>query len=137
STAPSAEFTFDRVREILADEGWDFPEQKHDSDRPSTRALMLTHRMIGDKLGYPDLIRTFRYNDSFAKKGDPCIAYLVDRLEPACQAFEEKRYGKMFEHLGAPDVRITSHRDKQEWARIMSDLCELRRDTSTTVVHLL
>lgn len=137
SAAPNGGDVLDRVAEILKDEGWDFSEPKREGDRPRTRMLLLTHRMIGQSLGYPDLARAFRYSDGFAKKEDPCIAYLIDRLEPACQAFEKKRYGMMFELLGARKVKITSHSDKQEWARIMNHVCELRRGMSTTIAQVL
>src|SRR3546814_9707001 len=81
---------------------------------------MLTQRALANELGYGSLPGIFRYNDAFADKSDPHIAWFVEMLEPAALAFEARRYGAMFEALGrgAPPVRGAA--DKLRWSRTMA-----------------
>ena len=105
------------VRERLSNEGWDFDE---------TKILMLTHKVLAAEQNYGQIVGAFRYNDSFIKKEDPHIAFLVDTVEPACKAFLNGRYGDMFTTIGARSDSILSLKDKYTWARDMRTLNELR-----------
>jgi len=107
----------EKLRELLSNEGWDFDK---------TKILMLTHGVLGAEQNYAQIVNAFRYNDSFIKKEDPHIAFLVDTVEPACAAFQNGRYGEMFVTIGARSDCIRSLEDKHTWARNMRSLIELR-----------
>lgn len=92
-----------------------------------TKTLMLTHSSLANELGYASLPTIFKYNDSFAKKEDQVIAFLLDVVEPACQSFRTRRYGELFDVLGRSQPHIKSHRDKREWSDFFIKLDELRR----------
>ena len=106
-----------QLRELLSDNGWDFA---------STKILMLTHKVLAAELNYAQIASAFRYNDSFIKKEDPHIAFLVDTVEPACAAFQDGRYGEMFTTIGVRSDCIRSHKDKRTWAKDMRTLNDLR-----------
>jgi len=108
-----------KVQTALMNEGWDFSPAV-------TKVLMLTHRALATNLGYASLPSVFRYNDSFAKKSDKHIAFFADHLEPACEAFLNRRYGEMFTALGGKAPQITGNGDKAAWSDAMKRLCELR-----------
>lgn len=103
----------------LTDEGWDFAADK-------TKILMLTHNVLANEQGYSNLARVFPKTDLYIKKQDDYIAFFVDRLEPACKAFTQKRYGEMFELLGSTAPRFESHEAKLKWSTSMVELAALR-----------
>jgi DNA helicase-2/ATP-dependent DNA helicase PcrA len=107
------------LRQRLSDEGWDFAPNK-------TKILMLTHKVLAAEQNYAQIASAFRYNDSFIKKEDPHIAFLVDTVEPACAAFQEGRYGEMFATIDTRSDYVRSLEDKRTWARGMHSLIELR-----------
>lgn len=107
------------LRQRLSDEGWDFAPNK-------TKILMLTHKVLAAEQNYAQIVSAFRYNDSFIKKEDPHIEFLVDTVEPACAAFQDGRYGEMFATIGTRSDCIRSIEDKQAWSRDLSLLLELR-----------
>ncbi len=78
----------------------------------SPKILMLTHTAIAKELGYSSLARVFRYNDSFIRKENPVIEFLVDTLEPAMEAFRGNKYGELFRVLGSTRPMLTSPEDK-------------------------
>jgi len=100
-------------------DGWDLSEN-------NTKILMLTHRVLAKEQGYASLPSVFQYNEAFTKKEDECIAYFIDKLEPACSAYKEHKFGQMFEALGGkiPAIRIID--DKTIWKNAMSELLTLR-----------
>ncbi|WP_346296417.1 UvrD-helicase domain-containing protein [Rhodopseudomonas sp. P1] len=110
-----------RVKHDLTESGWDFSAAK-------TKVLMLTHRLLASEQGYSSLPGTFRYNESFTKKEHPLIAFLVDELEPACDAFLQRRYGEMFSSLNRAVPLLNRHADKVSWSRAMNSLVELRQN---------
>ena len=91
---------------------------------------MLTHRVLAGKQGYPSIPTVFRFNQSFTKKEHPHIAYFVDTLEPACEAYYFKKYGEMFRALGTKVPAICDPADKKKWSEAMNKLINLR-DTGT------
>jgi ATP-dependent DNA helicase UvrD/PcrA len=103
----------------LSDSGWRFEPQE-------TKVLMLTHNVLAARQGYAAIARTFRYNDSFIKKNDPHIEFLVDTVEPASVAFQNGRYGEMFDAIGSSSNPIRCVEDKQAWTKDMRLLSELR-----------
>ena len=94
------------------------------------KILMLTHATIANELGYPSLPKVFRYNDSFAKKEDPVIEYLVDTAEPAMHAFSEHKYGELFRLLGSKGPTLHKPKDKRRWSEYF-DLLISASDTGT------
>lgn len=104
----------------LKGDGWDFAPDK-------TKVLMLTHNVLAAEQGYAALAKVFPYTDHFIKKEDDYIAFFADRLEPACDAFQRRRYGNMFELLGSTAPKLTTHADKLRWSAAMKDLLALRQ----------
>lgn len=109
-----------------------------DLSAPKTKILMLTHRVLAAQQGYSSLPEIFKYNDSFTKREQEHIAYLTDHLEPACVAYEAKRYGEMFAALGDNTSSLLNQMDKKRWAESMQRVIELRRDGTVgeLIAHL-
>jgi DNA helicase-2/ATP-dependent DNA helicase PcrA len=130
--ADEARAAFVRTRAALEEVGWDFAPEH-------TKVLMLTQRALANELGYGSLPGIFRYNDAFARKADPHIAWFVDQLEPAALAFEARRFGAMFEALGrrAPPVRGAV--DKKRWSQTMARILDIRANGTVgeMMAHLL
>lgn len=115
----------------LNGDGWDFSPDK-------TKVLMLTHNALAAEQGYSALAKIFPYTDHFIKKEDDYIAFFVDKLEPACDAYQRRRYGEMFTLLGNAAPKISSHADKIRWTKAMDELSALR-ETGTigqVVAHI-
>lgn len=116
----------------LTGSGWGF-------DAPDTKVLMLTHNVLAREQGYSDLLGAFRYNDMLTKKEDAYIEFFADVLEPASQAYFDRRFGDMVSAIGGRRPPIRSHSDKAAWAADMDALSELQ-DSGTVgavVDHLL
>jgi len=115
----AAHDALERVKKLLQADDWDFSATK-------TKILMLTHRALASEQGYATLPTIFRFNDAFAKMEHPHIAFLVKELEPACEAFIDRKYGAMFDALGGsvPPIRTTA--DKTGWSTAMERLVVLR-----------
>lgn len=107
------------VKNILADDGWDLSSEM-------TKILMLTHRVLANEQGYSSLPSVFRYNEAFTAKEHPYVAYFVDVLEPACDAYVDRKFGAMFEAFGSGVPLIRRPNDKRAWAKAMDRLIELR-----------
>lgn len=107
------------VKARLEADGWDLSPSQ-------TKILMLTHKLLAAEQGYTNLAASFRYNEAFIKKESPHIAFLVDELEPACEAFESHQYGAMFEVLGRTAPLLKRHSDKVAWHTAMSEVGQLR-----------
>lgn len=119
------------LREFLTDAGWDFSPYQ-------TRILMLTHNVLAAEQRYSQLLDVFEYNDSLLKKEDPYIAFFVDTVEPACDAFSAGKFGEMFSVVGRKTGKLASLSEKHEWARDMQRLVELRANgTIGEVVDIL
>ncbi len=128
----AADLALRAVLDDLAEDGWDLSPK-------STKILMLTHRVLAGKQGYPSVPEVFAYNESFTNKEDPHIAYFADALEPACEAYLARKYGEMFQTLGPNMPAIRSQTDKKEWSAAMDTLIELRASATVgeVVDHLL
>lgn len=107
----------DSVKQSLQADGWNLQD---------TKILMLTHRLLAAEQGYTKLAANFMFNEAFTKKEQPHIAYFVDALEPACNAFASHRYGLMFEALGGKAPLLSRHQDKLAWDSAMNRLAKLR-----------
>lgn len=109
----------ERVKAMLVEDGWDLSPS-------NTKILMLTHRLLASEQGYSSLPAVFRFNESFTKKEHAHIAFFVDELEPACDAFVARKFGAMFEALGGTTPLMRSHADKTAWNEAMAGLVALR-----------
>lgn len=125
-----ADSAFRTVIELLQKDGWDLSPA-------ATKILMLTHRVLASKQGYSSLPAVFTFNQSFTKKEHPHIAFFADILEPACEAYLNRRYGEMFLALGGSVPAIKKWTDKQEWSISMDRLIELRNQTVGEVIDHL
>lgn len=116
----------------LTEDGWDLSPE-------STKMLMLTHRVLAGKQGYPSIPAVFRFNESFTNKEDPHIAFFADALEPACEAYLFRKYGEMFRALKSKVPAIRARADKKKWSDAMDKLIELREGGTVgdVVDHLL
>ncbi|HJW25980.1 MAG TPA: UvrD-helicase domain-containing protein [Rhodocyclaceae bacterium] len=121
-SAAAAHRYLETLREHLADEGWDFAPDE-------TKILMLTHNVLAQEQGYPTIADIFDRTESFVKKEDKHIEFLLDKVEPMCRAYAEQRYGRMFEVLGSMQA-IRSHADKVRWRDDMAMLSQLRLNGS-------
>jgi DNA helicase-2/ATP-dependent DNA helicase PcrA len=119
------------VLKKLAETGWNFAPE-------ASKILMLTHNVLASEQGYRQLAAALPRTESFIKKEDPHIAFLVDTVEPVCEAFAKKRYGEMFAVFGAKLQVIGSHGDKAAWSEHLASLVKLRETESigTVVDHL-
>ncbi len=111
----------------LEREGWDF-------DPAITKILMLTHKVLAAEQGYRGLADVFPYSDEFIKAEDPYIDFFVHRLEPACYAYTNKRFGYMFAVLGGRAPAIRSRADKIAWSKVMDRLIALRETGTVGMV---
>ena len=128
----AAALALQTVLDCLREDGWDLSPD-------TTKILMLTHRALAAKLGYPNIPSVFKFNESFTRKEHPHIAYFADALEPACEAFLIRKYGAMFSALGSNVPTIGAQADKRKWSEAMDKLIDLR-DAGTVgevVDHLL
>jgi DNA helicase-2/ATP-dependent DNA helicase PcrA len=107
------------VQKKLADSGWVFSSD-------TSKILMLTHNVLAAEQGYRQLAASLPRTESFIKKEDPHISYLVDTVEPVCRAFAGKRYGEMLGVLGSRTQVIRSHSDKAVWLEHIASLLKLR-----------
>ena len=107
------------LEEKLKSDGWIFSPEK-------TKILMLTHNVLADEQGYPNLLNIFTYNDSIIKKEYPHFSFFADIVEPVCLAYENRRFGEMFAVLDKRTLTIRSHLDKSKWAEDMDMLLHLR-----------
>jgi DNA helicase-2/ATP-dependent DNA helicase PcrA len=113
----------------------DAQERRWDGAATEVKTLMLTHTAIANELGYESLPSIFKYSDAFIRKGDPVIAYLLDIVEPAAEAFRAHKYGDLFNVLGRTRPHLRTPRDKAQWSNLFGVLDALR--TSGTVGEVL
>lgn len=109
----------ERVKALLIADGWSFSAAK-------TKVLMLTHRVLATEQGYPSLPGIFRFNEAFTAKEHPYIEYFIDVLEPASDAYASRKFGAMFEALGAGVPLIRTPAEKAAWAKSMDTLTTFR-----------
>lgn len=120
-----------RLRAMLAADGWDMSAGK-------TKMLMLTHKVLASEQGYRNLADVFKSNDAYVKKENVYIAFFADVVEPACRAYQQKRFGEMFQTLNIRTPKMQAATDKASWSRDMNELLVIRESgTIGDVVELL
>lgn len=115
------------VKDKLVKNGWSISSD-------TSKILMLTHNVLAAEQGYQQLAASFSRSESFIKKEDPYISYLVDTVEPVCRAFECRRYGEMLAVLGGRTQVISSHADKVVWFQHITTLLDLRESQTIGAV---
>jgi DNA helicase II / ATP-dependent DNA helicase PcrA len=128
----AARMYFESVKTELKNSGWDLSADK-------TKVLLLTNSMLAKEQGYQELLNCFPfpYTDRCLRKEDDYIKFFAEILEPACEAYQAKKYGQMFSAIGNR-IHIKSHADKLRWTKDMDALLELRKTGSIgQVVDLL
>jgi DNA helicase-2/ATP-dependent DNA helicase PcrA len=130
--AEAADRALQTVLDRLAKDGWDLSPE-------ITKILMLTHRVLAGRQGYPSIPAIFEFNESFTNKEHPHIAYFANALEPACEAYVSKKYGEMFRVLGSSVPVVRTQADKKKWSEAMDKLIEIREGGTVgdMVDHLL
>ncbi|MGJ6122887.1 UvrD-helicase domain-containing protein [Mycolicibacterium sp. Y3] len=116
----------------------DSPSSVWARESDDLKVLMLTHATIANELGYSSLNDVFKYNDSFVRKEDPVIAYLIDVIEPVLEAFKSRRYGTLFAALGTKGPAIQAPSDKARWNNFLKKLATITAEgTVGDVLDLL
>jgi DNA helicase-2/ATP-dependent DNA helicase PcrA len=108
------------TKDILASNGWSI------DDAERTKMLMLTHKALAAEQGYETLAGVFPYNSDYIDKENPHIRFFTDILEPACNAYEAKRYAEMFGILGSRVPAVRAFSEKRKWSDSMQVLLGLR-----------
>lgn len=126
--ADAAHAHLQALRAKLEAEQWDFSDEK-------TKILMLTHNVLAAEQGYDQIAKVFSRSDSFVKKEDKHIKFLLEVVEPVSTAYAAGRFGEMFAALDSGTPKIRSYADKAEWSRDMSILIDLR--TNGTIGDVL
>lgn len=98
------------------------PASQFFSNSKGPKVLMLTHRAIAVEAGYPSLPDVFEYNDSFTKLENPLLHYCVKVVEPALEAYRQKRYGQLFEGIEQRKPRVRSSEEKAKWVNLLDNL---------------
>jgi DNA helicase-2/ATP-dependent DNA helicase PcrA len=118
--APVASEYLSAVKARLTEDGWEFSPDV-------TKILMLTHNALAAEQGYPTIVEVFKKRkEAFVKKEDKTIEFLVSTVEPMCRAYQDRRFGEMFQILGRPQS-IKSHADKEAWRTDMTALGAIRQ----------
>ena len=123
----------DVTEEILTKDGWDFSPER-------TKILMLTHKLLAHEQGYSGIENVFQgRSEFFVKLEDPHLHFFVKTVEPVCVAFENKKYGDMFNLLERRTPGIRSIDDKKIWHEDMATLLRLRSEGTIgdVIDHLL
>jgi DNA helicase-2/ATP-dependent DNA helicase PcrA len=106
------------LRKKLEQEGWNFAPE-------ATKILMLTHNVLAAEQGYPNIAKAFNRKESFSKKEDSVIAYLLEIVEPVYRAYEAKRFGEIFRILNSTKS-LKGPDDKRAWHKLMDGLADVR-----------
>lgn len=118
--AEEAHDFLERVKLKLKELSWQFiPED--------TKILMLTNNVLAQEQNYASIASLFSDPDEYIKKNDPYIEYLIDTIEPACEYYSLKQYGKMYDALGSGAPRFESAKDKTSWRNDFDKLITIRQ----------
>lgn len=116
------QISHEATHETLAWVTRDVHENRWDAPSKDTKTLMLTHSAIANEVGYPSLPNVFKYNEAFVKKENPVVAFLIDVIEPALEAFVHRRFGQLFDVLGGERPHIRTPGDKVLWTEFFDSL---------------
>lgn len=103
----------------LTNKGWDFSPEH-------TKILMLTNNILAAEQNYLSIASTFSNTDDYLKKNDEYIKFFVDTIEPVCEYYSQRKFGKITEILGGGAVALKKAEDKILWKNSLDRLIELR-----------
>lgn len=103
----------------LTNKGWDFSPEH-------TKVLMLTNNILAAEQNYLSIASTFSNTDDYLKKNDEYIKFFVDTIEPVCEYYSQRKFGKITEILGGGAVTLKKAEDKILWKNSLDRLIELR-----------
>lgn len=106
-----------QVRDSLVIDGWDLSPDR-------TRTLILTHKAIAARQGYPEIARILKHNDDFAKLEHPVIRFLVENVEQARTLFSAGNVGRAFEALGMRRPYVHSSTEKAHLSALLRSVEE-------------
>lgn len=118
-----ARIAYEKVADLLKAEGWSFSEEE-------TKVLMLTHRVLAAEQGYSNVVGAFSFRDDWYIPEHPHLKFFKESLEPARQAFEQKRYGDMMEAFSTRLPIVRGAADKERWSTMMTELISLGNDVA-------
>jgi DNA helicase-2/ATP-dependent DNA helicase PcrA len=107
-------------------------------ERPDdAKALMLTHRVLGDSQGYAHLVAAFGNLEGLTTLDDPHLRFCIDKIEPLAAAYVSERYAELFGVLDARIPQINGAGDKARWNAVMRDIVDARRGTVGDVMEVV
>lgn len=106
------------------------PRERWGDASLEAKTLMLTNTAIAKELGYGTIAAAFRDSEPYIKKTNEVITYLVDIIEPAVDAFAQRRYGALFTALNQTRPTLGSNRDKHIWSDFFTALTEVSKHGS-------
>ncbi len=101
------------------------PRERWGDPALEPKTLMLTNTAIAKELGYGTIAAAFRDSERYIKKTDEVIAYLVDIIAPAVDAFSHRRYGTLFTALNQARPTLGSNHDKRIWSDFFTSLIDV------------
>ncbi|HJX79388.1 UvrD-helicase domain-containing protein [Glutamicibacter sp.] len=118
------DLALEKVHELLKKDGWDFSPDK-------TKTLILTHKSIAARQGYPQIENIFKNSDDFAKLKNPILRFLVEDVKVALDYFSAGHTGQVFEALGMKRPELRRASDK---AHLRDALLQVMNETKTGTV---
>lgn len=104
--ADMADLAIAQTRDALMQNGWNL-------DPSHTKTLVLTHKAIAARQGYPTINGIFMYKEEYTKLENVVLEFLVNDLEEARAAFDRGDYGNVFDALGLSRPEVRSQLDKR------------------------
>jgi DNA helicase-2/ATP-dependent DNA helicase PcrA len=116
----------DRANEFLA-EARRWPAER--------KELYLTHRLIGRKAGYADLLQLYSdrqgfHKEAFTRGDDEAIAFFIEQIEPLAAAWTAGRSGQILSFLKRRGYALTTNDDKRKTRLALDHLVEARNTAS-------
>lgn len=109
-----------KTKERLIASGWDIAPDK-------TKVLMLTNNVLAAEQGYQTIASVFASDsDDYLKLNDSIVNFMISQIEPGIEAFEQKKYGVMFEAFGLKTSKIRNYSDKQLWSNSIKEMQNVR-----------
>jgi len=99
------------------------------------KELYLTHRLIGRKAGYADLLQLYNdrqgfHKEAFTRGDDEAIAFFMEQIEPLAAAWTAGRSGQILSLLKRRGYALTTNDDKRKTRLALDHLVEARNTAS-------
>lgn len=99
------------------------------------KELYLTHRLIGRKAGYADLLQLYSdrqgfHKEAFTRGDDEAIAFFMEQIEPLAAAWAAGRSGQILSLLKRRGYVLTTNDDKRKTRLALDHLAEARNTAS-------